>query len=96
MGTIKLLYVYLKVKFKEYKMNNRYLDEYESDFQHYLRTSMNKQIVYKVIYVLPNGDWAYTEPKHSEYITLHVKTDITLEEINKIARNYTSPFINPF
>ena len=77
-------------------MNNRYRGEYESDFQHHLRTSMSKQVVYKVIYILPSGNWSYIEPKHSEYIVLHVKASTTLEEIGKIAKSYTSPFINPF
>ena len=77
-------------------MNNRYRGEYESDFQHHLRTSMSKQVVYKVIYILPSGNWYYIEPKNSEYIVLNVKASKTLEEIDKIDKSYTSPFINPF
>ena len=77
-------------------LHNRYHEEYESDFQYYLRQEINKSTVsYKVIYITPSGEWYYDEPDE-EYILIHVDSRSTQSNIDTIARSYMDSFKYPF
>lgn len=77
-------------------LHNRYYEEYESDFQYYLRREINKPTVqYKAVYITPSGEWYYDEPD-CEYILIHVDSRSTQSNIDTIARSYMDSFKYPF
>ena len=77
-------------------LHNRYHEDYESDFQYYLRREINSSVIkYIPIYITPRGDWFYDEPG-GEYILIHVDINSTPGNISKIAASYQSLFTYPF
>lgn len=85
-------------------LHNRYYEEYESDFQYYLRTTSNfsevfareinkPTVEYKAVYITPSGEWYYDEPD-GEYILIHVDTNSTTSNIDAIVKSYMSTHSN--
>lgn len=77
-------------------LHNRYHEDYESDFQYYLRREINNSIPsYKAVYITPSGEWYYDEPD-SDYILIHVDSRSTQSNIDAVARGYMNQFTYPF
>ena len=76
-------------------LHNRYYEEYESDYQYYLRREINSQERYYPVYLTPSGEWYYDEPE-GEYIVLSVHYHSTPSNIDAICKQHMNLFTNPF
>lgn len=77
-------------------LHNRYNEEYESDFQYYLRREINNTVPsYKAVYLTPSGEWYYDEPV-GDYIIISVLSKSTQANIDIVCKQHMNLFCNPF